>query len=238
MIVSDVLDGRKRWAIEQAEAISRLGALPSERVDALVADPPYSSGGMTSADRNRPARTKYSQSGSAIYGPAFEGDNRDQRAFFLWCRLWLRAQEWRSRPFKRPENLKPRERGRLRALVTINFRSARAYLLKEQFNHFWTYQSSLWAQKFLARWTTMAMRSRLDPFKRVAKTLRKHRRELLNWLVARGQFAHGATEGFNNKARITTRKAYGFRTYEHTEIALYHALGNLPEPPWLTHGFC
>ncbi|HZX00715.1 MAG TPA: ISL3 family transposase, partial [Bacilli bacterium] len=43
--------------------------------------------------------------------------------------------------------------------------------------------------------------------------------------------------GFNNKARITTRKAYGFRTYEHAEIALYHALGDLPEPPWRTHRF-
>ncbi len=30
---------------------------------------------------------------------------------------------------------------------------------------------------------------------------------------------------------------YGFRTYEHAEIALYHALGNLPEPDWLTHRF-
>jgi hypothetical protein len=46
------------------------------------------------------------------------------------------------------------------------------------------------------------------------------------------------TEGFNNKARITTRKAYGFRTYEHAEIALYHALGDLPEPDGLTHKFC
>jgi hypothetical protein len=36
---------------------------------------------------------------------------------------------------------------------------------------------------------------------------------------------------------VTTRKAYGFRTYEHAEIALYHALGDLPEPGWLTHRF-
>ncbi len=63
-------------------------------------------------------------------------------------------------------------------------------------------------------------------------------RELLNWFLARGQFAAGVTEGFNNKARITTRRAYGFRTYEHAEIALYHALGDLPVPPWLTHRFC
>ena len=81
------------------------------------------------------------------------------------------------------------------------------------------------------------MRSRILPFQKFARTLRGHRELLLNWFRARSAFAHGATEGFNNKARITTRKAYGFRTYEHAEIALYHALGNLPEPEWLTHKF-
>lgn len=139
---------------------------------------------------------------------------------------------------KRSENLNYDERGRLRRLLTINLRSVRACLLKEQFQHFWTYVSDAHARRFLARWTTMAMRSRLVPFKKFARTLRKHQRELLNWFAARGLFAHGATEGFNNKARITTRKAYGFRTYEHAEIALYHALGDLPEPPWLAHRFC
>ena len=139
---------------------------------------------------------------------------------------------------KRPKNLTRKERVRLRDLVTVNLRSVRAYLLKEQFQHFWTYTSVGGGRRFLAKWTTMAMRSRLPPFKKFATTLRKHQRELLNWFLARGQFAAGATEGFNNKARVTTRKAYGYRTYEHAEIALYHALGDLPEPSWLTHRFC
>lgn len=139
---------------------------------------------------------------------------------------------------KRPKNLTRKERVRLRDLVTVNLRAVRAYLLKEQFQHFWTYTSVAGGRRFLARWTTMAMRSRLPPFKKFAKTLRQHQRELLNWFLARGRFAAGATEGFNNKARVTTRKAYGFRTYEHAEIALYHALGDLPEPLWLTHRFC
>jgi transposase len=139
---------------------------------------------------------------------------------------------------KRRENLTDHQHARLRDLVRINLRSVRAYLLKEHFNGFWTYLSPWWAGRFLDRWTTQAMRSRLPPFKTFATTLRKHRELLLNWFRARGAFAHGATEGFNNKARITTRKAYGFRTYEHAETALYHALGDLPEPPWLTHRFC
>lgn len=139
---------------------------------------------------------------------------------------------------KRPKNLKRGERTRLRDLLTWNLRSVRAYLLKEQFQHFWTYRSVAGATRFLKDWTRMALRSRIEPMKTFARTLRAHRNELKNWFKARGAFAAGATEGFNNKARITTRKAYGFRTYEHAEIALYHALGNLPEPSWLTHKFC
>ncbi len=142
---------------------------------------------------------------------------------------------------KQRRNLTHGERGRLRRLVSnvsINLRTVRAYLLKDEFQHFWTYRSHGGASRFLDRWTRRAMRSRIEPFKKFARTLRDHRDILLNWFLARGQFAAGATEGFNNKARITTRKAYGFRTYEHARIALYHALGRLPEPAWLAHKFC
>jgi transposase len=139
---------------------------------------------------------------------------------------------------KRSKNLRRGERARLRDLVTINLKTVRAYLLKEAFQHFWRYRKVWRATLFLDDWTRRAMRSRIEPLKKFARTLRAHRRELNNWFRARGAFAAGATEGFNNKARITTRKAYGFRTYEHAEIALYHALGDLPEPSWLAHRFC
>jgi transposase len=43
-------------------------------------------------------------------------------------------------------------------------------------------------------------------------------------------------EGLNNKAKVTMRKSYGFRTFRVLELALYHSLGKLPEPE-STHGF-
>ena len=49
-------------------------------------------------------------------------------------------------------------------------------------------------------------------------------------------FSSGVVEGLNNKAKVTMRKAYGFRTFRIAEIALYHALANLPEPK-LAHTF-
>jgi transposase len=74
------------------------------------------------------------------------------------------------------------------------------------------------------------MRSRIEPMKKIAKTLRGHRQLILNYFRARKQFSSGVVEGLNNKAKLTMRKAYGFRTFRITEIALYHTLGNLPQP--------
>ena len=81
------------------------------------------------------------------------------------------------------------------------------------------------------------MRSRLEPMKKVARSLRSHRELLLNWFRAKKALSAGAVEGFNNKLKLTTRKAYGFSSYRVVEVALYHALGALPEPN-LTHRFC
>jgi hypothetical protein len=57
-----------------------------------------------------------------------------------------------------------------------------------------------------------------------------HRELILNYFRAKKIFSSGVVEGLNNKAKVTMRKAYGFCTFRIAEIALYHALGNLPEP--------
>ena len=138
---------------------------------------------------------------------------------------------------KRPENLTDGQAERLAELVRHNLRTVRAYLLKEDFQSLWGYVSPYWAGQFLDRWCTRTMRSRLEPMKDVARMVRSHRDLILNWFRARGQFSSGVVEGFNGKARVITKRAYGFRTAAALEVALYHALGDLPEPE-LTHRFC
>ncbi len=59
---------------------------------------------------------------------------------------------------------------------------------------------------------------------------------ILNWFRAKGQLSSSMVEGFNAKAKLTTRKAYGFWTYHGPEVCLYHTLGALPEPKF-THRF-
>ena len=130
---------------------------------------------------------------------------------------------------KRPENLSKKQGSKLADLLKYNLKSVRSYLLREDFQFFWTYKSPYWAGRFLDKWCTKTMRSKIEPMKKTARMLRKHRQLLLNWFRAKGQLSSGVVEGFNNKAKLTTRKAYGFRTYYAAEIALYHTLGALPE---------
>ena len=137
---------------------------------------------------------------------------------------------------KRPENLTEKQETKLADLLQYNLKSIRSYLLKEEFQLFWSYSSPYWAGQFLDKWCTKTMRSKIEPMKDIARSLRNHRPLLLNWFRAKGQFSSGIVEGFNNKAKLTTRKAYGFRTYHAAETALYHALGALPVPE-VTHEF-
>ena len=144
---------------------------------------------------------------------------------YRWCFL------------KRNENLTSKQELKLRELLRYNLQTVRAYLLKKDFNRFWSYVSPTWAKKFLESWCTKVMRSRIEPMKKVARSLRAHKNLIMNWFQARDEMISlGATEGLNNKEKVVIRKSYGFRTFRVAEIALYHALGALPEPPQ-THKF-
>jgi site-specific DNA-methyltransferase (adenine-specific) len=76
--------------IYHGETLQVLGDL-DRKFDALVTDPPYSSGGQFRGDRIASTVTKYVQSGTLIDRPDFAGDNRDQRSYLAWCSLWLAA---------------------------------------------------------------------------------------------------------------------------------------------------
>jgi transposase len=68
------------------------------------------------------------------------------------------------------------------------------------------------------------------------RSLRQHRELILNYFRAQKLISSSVVEGLNNKAKVTMRKSYGFRTCRVLEMALYHSLGRLPEPE-STHEF-
>ena len=149
-----------------------------------------------------------------------------------------RLKNLRWKLLRRHSRVRGRARVQLARLLCTKLVTARAWALKDFFEHFWTYKSVGGAARFLEFWTWRALRSRIEPMKKVARMLRSHEELILNWFRAKGELSSGAVEGLNNKIRVITRRSYGFRTYEAMEIVLYHTLGKLPEPGEFTHRFC
>lgn len=73
------------------EALDVLRMLPDDSVDAVICDPPYSSGGMFRSDRVQGTVTKYVTGGGAAEERSvhFSGDSRDQRGYAYWSALWM-----------------------------------------------------------------------------------------------------------------------------------------------------
>lgn len=137
---------------------------------------------------------------------------------------------------KHRRNWTKKDRRRMRDLLASGLRSIRAFLLVESFEHFWSYNSPTWAGKFLDAWCRRVARSRLEPLKKTARTLKTHRTLLLNYFKAKKAISNGIVEGLNNKSKLTLKRSYGFRTDLARKVALLHTLGNLPEPE-VTHSF-
>jgi transposase len=138
---------------------------------------------------------------------------------------------------KRFSNLTTNQAAKLDDVLQYDLKTTRAYFLKESFDAFWQYNSPYWARWFLRKWCTRAMRSRLEPFKKFVRTLRQHEDLLMNYFQTGKAFSSGIVEGLNLKIKLSTRKAFGYRSFEIMKTALFHELGDLPEPMF-THRFC
>jgi transposase len=131
--------------------------------------------------------------------------------------LWLRN----------PENLRREERTRLSALLRLNSPIVKGYLLKEDLRRFWPYRSTAWAAGHLRQWLWRAAHSRLEPFQKLARMLRTHLDGVLAW--TRLRVTNGALEGMNNKVKVISHRAYGYRTSWAYILSIYHCCAGLPQ---------
>ncbi|EQD46184.1 transposase IS204/IS1001/IS1096/IS1165 family protein [mine drainage metagenome] len=169
------------------------------------------------------------------FGEAIDQIRREEhKAFKAEGESVLEKARWAL--LKRPENLTENQTARLADLLKLNIQSVKAYLLREDFQRFWEFKNASVAGRFLDSWCKRTMRTKLEPMKKVAKMLQNHKPLIMNWFAAKGTLSSGAVEGLNLKAKLTMRKAFGFRSTGSLKIALYHTLGKLPDPPG-THGF-
>ncbi len=127
-----------------------------------------------------------------------------------------------------PENLRREERTRLSALLRLNSPIVKGYLLKEDLRRFWDYRSTAWAEAHLRQWLWRAAHSRLEPFQKLARMLRTHLDGVLAW--TRIRVTNGALEGMNNKIKVISHRAFGYRTSWAYIANIYHSCAGLPLP--------
>jgi len=123
-------------------------------------------------------------------------------------RRGLKGTRWALH--KNPWNLTGLEHDKLSALPRANRRLYRGYLLKEALAGVLDRRQVNVAKRKLDEWISWALRSRLGPFRRVARTVRDHADGILAYV--RSGLSNGRTEGLNGKIRTLTRRAYGFHS--------------------------
>lgn len=129
---------------------------------------------------------------------------------------------------KSPWNLTDKQKASLSFLETLNLKINRAYLLKESFRDFWQSATKEIATRFMNKWFSWVMESKIKPMQDFAFLLKRHEENILTYFDM--PISNGAVEGLNNKAKVISHRAYGFRSAKNYILNLYHCMGNLPMP--------
>ena len=116
----------------------------------------------------------------------------------------------------------------LNALQKGNRRIYRAWLLKDEFEHFWDFKTPWAAERFLKRWTTSALRTRLGPMRKLVNTLRKHSTEIVSFVHT--HLTNAVAEGLNRIIKIVKNRASGFRTLDAFTDMIFLTVGDVDIP--------
>jgi transposase len=131
---------------------------------------------------------------------------------------------------KNPWNLTRKDQQKLSEVQRTNGPLYRAYLLKETLAQALDYKQPGRAERALREWLAWASRSKLPPFVKAARTIRKHFDRILAYV--RERLTNGIVEGFNNKLRMIARRAFGFHSPPPLIAMLFLCCGGITlDPP-------
>jgi transposase len=146
----------------------------------------------------------------------------------------VRRAESKSRPelkntrylwLKNERNLSETGRAQLDTLARAHLKTGRAYGLRVAFQTMYRQPIRDWAEQHLDSWLSWAMRSRLEPMKGAAQTIRRHREGILAWFDS--QIANGLIEGINSLVQAAKAKARGYRSKRTLKAITYLIAGKL-----------
>jgi len=139
------------------------------------------------------------------------GDERLKGTKYLWL--------------KHPDNISDERWHDFADLRHSTLKTARAWALKETAMQLWHYTSRAWAEKAWQRWYSWAIRSRLEPMKRVARMVKRHWDGIITAVVRK--VTNASAEGINSVIQRLKSTACGFRNRERFKNAIYFHLGGL-----------
>ena len=128
-------------------------------------------------------------------------------------------QNARWSPLKSPEKQTIRQLARLGEVQQANKPMYRGFLLKEELRLLYHLDDPDLAPAHLDAWLVWASRSRLEPFVKLARTIRRHRQGIL--AAVRLGLSNGRLEGLNSRIRLISHPSFGFHS-PHPLIALVY----------------
>lgn len=137
--------------------------------------------------------------------------------------------------FKHSSNRSKEDSRILNALKKGNRRIHRAWVLKDEFEHFWEYNAPWAAERFLKRWTTTALKSRLEPIRDFVKMLRKQMPRIVSFVKTK--LTNAMAEGLNRIIRIVKNRASGFRSLPAFSDIIFLTVGELDIPAQIPSKF-
>ena len=123
------------------------------------------------------------------------------------------------------ENLRPSQAARFDQIKFLNLQTARAWGIKEVLRSFWLCSTVTEARTYFNKWYGWAIRSRLNPVKKVARMCKRHLKNILTFFEHR--LTNGPIEGLNNKIQGLIKKAYGYRNKQRFITDIFFHLGGL-----------
>ena len=124
-----------------------------------------------------------------------------------------------------PQNMSRKQWRGFKALRESTLKTARAWAIKELAMSLWSYTSRTWAMKAWKQWLSWAVRSRLEPVKKVAKTIKTHLWGIINAVFLKAD--NGGAESINSRIKMVKVRSRGFRNKERFRNAIYFHLGGL-----------
>ena len=131
------------------------------------------------------------------------------------------------------ENPSDMRKIKFKRLQQMELKTSRVWAMKEQFRWFWNYRYAGSAKRFFDKWYDWAIRSRLEPVKKVAVRFKRHLPHILNWFKHR--ITTGPAEGFNSRIQSTKSAARGFRNFENYRSRILFFCGKLDLLPNSSH---